>query len=301
MKVLVTGGSGFIGTNLSLFLTEEGHEVRVLDLRSPNFKAEYVKGDIRDYETVKRAVEGIEAVVHLAAMVSAVEATEKPEEATEINVMGTLNLLEASRRQGVRRFVYASSVAVYGEPLYLPVDERHPNFPVNVYGATKLGGEALVNGYSGNYGLSTVSLRFFNVYGPWMRPGPYSGVILKFLEFAHGNEPFRIEGDGRQTRDFIYVEDVVRAIQLALEEEFTGAYNVGTGKETSIIELARLVSEVVGIPCRVEHAPPRKGDIRRSVADPSKLMLRGWRPKVDLKEGLRRTNEWYERFVRAHH
>ncbi|MDK2384492.1 MAG: NAD-dependent epimerase/dehydratase family protein [Candidatus Korarchaeota archaeon] len=292
MKVLVTGGSGFIGRSVLEELLLRGHDVISLDLIEPSIAVPFVVGDIRDFETLRNAARGVNAIIHLAAIVSAVEAMEKPLDTFRTNVEGTLNVAETARRENAK-VVYAGSVAVYGEPKSLPVSEDHPVHPTNIYGSTKLAGESILLGYSGSYGLPVTSLRFFNVYGPHMKPGPYAGVIYKFLERLKGGKPLRIEGDGKQTRDFVYVGDVARAVVLALESDATGVYNVGTGREISILELARLLFSLTGMDTGLEFAPPRPGDIRRSRADISKIRRLGWEPSIDLERGLRRTIEWF--------
>ena len=292
MKVLVTGGSGFIGRSVLEELLLRGHDVISLDLIEPSITVPFLVGDIRDLETLRKAARGVDAIIHLAAIVSAVEAMEKPLDTFRTNVEGTLNVAEAARRENVK-VIYAGSVAVYGEPKILPVSEDHPVHPTNVYGSTKLAGESILLGYSGSYGLPVTSLRFFNVYGPHMKPGPYAGVIYKFLERMREGKPLRIEGDGKQTRDFVYVEDVAKAVVLALESDATGVYNVGTGREISILDLARLLFSLTGRDTGLEFAPPRPGDIRRSRADISKIRKLGWEPSFDLESGLKRTIEWF--------
>ncbi len=288
----MTGGSGFIGRSVLEELLIRGYDVLSLDLIEPPLTVPFMVGDVGDLETVRKAAARVDAIVHLAAIVSAVEAMERPLDTFRTNVEGTLNVAEAARREDAK-VVYASSVAVYGEPKTLPVSEDHPVRPTNVYGSTKLAGESILLGYSGNYGLPVVSLRFFNVYGPHMKPGPYAGVIYKFLEMLRDGRPLRIEGDGKQTRDFVYVEDVARAVVLALESDETGVYNVGTGREISILDLARMLSDLTGRDTGLEFAPPRPGDIRRSRADISRIRKLGWMPAISLEEGLKRTVEWF--------
>ncbi len=301
-KILVTGGAGFIGSWTVELLVREGYRVVVLDnfsTGSPGNLArvldriKVVKGDIRNHvlldEIIKRYE--IDSIIHLAALVSVEEATRNPGEAVRINVNGTHNVLETARKHDLERIVYASSAAVYGDPKYLPIDEDHPLNPKNVYGATKLGGEALVNAYHDNYGLSTISLRYFNVYGPRMKPGPYAGVIIKFIQRIKEGKPPIIYGDGTQTRDFIYVEDVARANIVALKTRATGSYNIGTGKETSINQLARLIVELMGRPdLKPIHTKPRPGDIKHSVAKTEKARKQlQWKPLVDLWKGIAET------------
>ena len=303
MRVIVTGGAGFIGSWTVEVIVNNGHEVFVVDdlstgdpknLSRVTGKAEMIMCDVSDFRSVNEIFHRVrpDAVVHLAAIVSVDEVAEDPMRGFEVNVRGTLNLLEVAREYGAERFVYASSAAVYGDPVKLPITEEHPTRPKNVYGATKLAGEALVNAYRGNYGLPTVVLRYFNVYGPRMRPGPYSGVIRKFIEAILGGEPITIFGDGEQTRDFVYVEDVARANLVALESGATGVYNIGTGVPTKIIDLAHTIMEVAGKEVPIIYADTRPGDIRYSYADISRAKeeLR-WYPKTGLKDGLRKTFE----------
>lgn len=307
MRVIVTGGAGFIGSWTAEALVGRGHEVVIMDDLSTGDprnlsriagRAELIRVDVRNPDAVDEVFRrvGPDAVIHLAAVVSVDEVAENPVRGFEINVRGTLNLLEAARKHGVERFVYASSAAVYGDPVRLPITEEHPTRPKNVYGATKLAGEALVNAYVGNYGLSTAVLRYFNVYGPRMRAGPYSGVIRKFTEAILADKPITIFGDGEQTRDFIYVEDVARANLAALESGATGTYNIGTGEPIRIADLAHALMNVAGKEVPIKYAPPRPGDIRHSYADISKARKElGWSPETRLEEGLKRTIEFIRR------
>lgn len=306
--VIITGGAGFIGSWTCEFLVGSGYNVVIVDdfssgsIENIQSLLDYVKierADISDYEKITEIIRTHkpEAVIHLAARVSVEEVGNDPRAGYNVNVTGTLNLLEAARRFDVERFVYASSAAVYGEPVDLPIKETHPLQPINVYGATKLAGEALVHAYRGNYGLSTIALRYFNVYGPKMRPGPYAGVIYKFLEAALLGKPIEIYGDGTQTRDFVFVADVARANVQALETRATGAYNVGTGTAISIGELAKMILSITGrqdIP--IIYKPPRKGDIKHSYADISRTKKDlSWSPETDLLTGLKITLEYVEK------
>ncbi|MET1160003.1 MAG: SDR family NAD(P)-dependent oxidoreductase [Thermoprotei archaeon] len=300
--VLVTGGAGFIGSWTCELLVEKGYDVVIVDdfssgsienIEHIRSRARVVRADIRDYDRVEEIVRKYrpDAVIHLAARVSVEEVGSDPRTGYDVNVTGTLNLLEVSRKYDVDRFIYASSAAVYGEPVELPVKENHPLKPVSIYGATKLAGEVLVHAYHGNYGLSTIALRYFNVYGPRMRSGPYAGVVYKFLEAVLLGKPLVIYGDGEQTRDFIYVSDVARANLYALEKSVTGAYNIGTGKAVSINDLAKTVISLIGnrnVP--IIYEKPRRGDIRHSCADITRAVRDlGWKPEVDLLTGLKIT------------
>ncbi len=306
MKVVVTGGAGFIGSATAEVLVEKGYEVLVYDNLYAGLRenvpreAELVIGDVCDLGKLMDALRDAWGVVHLAAIVSVEEALEDPWRALRVNVEGTLNVLEACRRLDVERVVYASSCAVYGDPVELPVREDHPLKPKNVYGASKLAGEALVSAYAETYGLKAVSLRYFNVYGPRMRSGPYAGVIHKFIAAALRGEPLVIHGDGLQTRDFVYVYDVARANLAALESKATGAFNIGTGRSVTISELARMIVELTGSSSPIHHGPPRPGDIRHSRADITRAEnVLGWKPKVRLEEGLLETINYYRSRMRS--
>jgi len=302
VRVLVTGGAGFIGSHTVDLLLSSGHEVVVLDDlssgREENLRAHlgrpgfaFVRGDILDPEAVARAVKGVEAVIHQAAQVSVPLSFERPELTREVNVRGTSLLLEACAGEGVRRFVYASSCAVYGNPPRLPVDEDTPPSPLSPYALSKLEAERECLRFFRERGLETVCLRYFNVYGPRQGGGEYAGVIVKFLERLRDNLPPIVHGDGRQTRDFVYVEDVARANLLALTSPLAPGkvVNVGTGRETSILELCRLLLTLTGRRLEPVHAEPRVGDVRRSVADVRRAKeVLGFEARITLEEGLRR-------------
>ncbi len=304
--ILVTGGAGFIGSWTVEKLISREYKVVILDnlaygsidnLSKVLDDIVFINGDIRDSELLDKLFKKYRfyGVIHLAALVSVNEVSQKPYEGYSINVYGTFNLLEMSRKYDVERFVYASSAAVYGDPLSLPISEDHPLYPKSLYGATKLAGEVLVNSYSINYGLSTISLRYFNVYGPRMKPGPYAGVIYIFIHNVIHNKPLTIYGDGLQTRDFIYVEDVAEANLLALESNITGSYNIGSGNDISIKDLAYKILGLMGRKdLEIVYDKPRIGDIRYSLADISKAaQLLGWKPDTNFEEGLKRTIKYY--------
>ncbi len=293
MEVAVTGGLGFIGRHTVELLSSGGHSVRVLDDLSRAAPggapegARVVRVDVRDLDGVREALEGVDAVIHLAALTDVRESAERPLLYHEVNSTGTLNVLRASVEAGVSRVVYASSAAVYGEPETLPIREDHPTRPTSIYGATKLSGEAYCRAAHGTYGLSVVVLRYFNVYGPGQNVH-YAGVIAKFAERISKGLPLVIYGDGRQTRDFIHVRDVARANLVALEAPVDfGVFNVATGREVSVLELSRVMQEAAGVEVGVEFGPPIPGDIRRSVGDPSKIEELGFRAETPLEEGIK--------------
>ena len=298
MRVVVTGGSGFIGSHVVEALHRRGCEVVSVDLNASQYAPEGVEAlrlDVRDEAALREVLREVDAVVHLAALVDARESLYEPSRYHDVNVGGTLALLKACRDAGVGRVVLASSAAVYGNPARVPVSEDHPLRPLNPYGATKVACEAYASAFHHSYGLPVVILRIFNAYGP-RQTRAYAGVVSIFVRNALMGRPLVIYGDGEQTRDFIYVSDVVRAIVAAVESgvEF-GVFNVGTGRQTSVNELARLVLELTGRPdLQVVHREGVPGDVRHSCADVTRIARElGWRAEVGLREGLRRTIEWY--------
>ncbi len=298
---LVTGGAGFIGSHLVETLVASGEPVRVLDnfstgrwenLSAVRDQIEVIEGDIRDPLAVQQAVEGAEVVAHLAAIVSVERSLQNPQETMDVNTGGTLNLLEAARQAGVSRFLFASSAAVYGDHSELPLREDLPLRPLSPYAASKVAGEALCHAYRAAYGLPTVILRFFNIYGPRQDPcSPYSGVISIFAGRMRDGRPPIVYGDGLQTRDFVYVGDGVAAlIRAGKQDGAVGAVvNVARGEETSVLRLVTLLNQTLGAALEPEFAPPRAGEIRRSAGDPRRARsILGWQPTVGLAEGLAR-------------
>ena len=291
-SILVTGGAGFIGSHLVDELVEDNH-VRVLDDCSHGSRSavpdavEFVEGDVRDAATVERACAGVDIVFHLAANISVDRSIDDPVESHRINVDGTLNVLEAARDVDAR-VVLASSAAVYGEPSAVPVVESQPKSPSSPYGAEKLSADRYVRLYADLYDLETVSLRYFNVYGPGGMATDYSGVIDAFLTRARNGEELPVHGDGTQTRDFVHVSDVVQANLLAAVTEHVGdAYNVGTGESVTINRLADLIVDVTDSSSTIVHTSPRAGDIDESEADIGRARDRlGYRPRTALRDGL---------------
>lgn len=302
MRTCVTGGAGFIGSNLVDRLVSDGHEVVVLDNLSAGTRENlvdsidsirFVEGDVRDPDAVEVAVEGCEVVYHMAALASVQISVDDPFEATDVNVGGTLGVLLASRDAGVRRVVFASSSSVYGDTPVLPTDESMPTSPLSPYAASKVAGEAYVRAFDASFGLEGVSLRYFNVYGPRQSPGSqYAAVVPLFLQAMSQGRPPTIHGDGGQTRDFTFVGDVADALVLAATapEARGAAMNIGGGGQSvSILELATLIAEVVGWEGEPVHVPSRTGDVRDSLADVSRARkLLGWEPKTSLRTGIAR-------------
>jgi UDP-glucose 4-epimerase len=300
-RVLVTGGAGFIGSHLVDKLVDEGFNVIVLDNFSsgsrenlslnfgkPNFYL--VDGDVRKKADVKKALKDVDVVFHFAAVVNVDFSLKNPALVNEVNVHGTLNVLEESLKTSVKRFVYASSCAVYGEPIYLPINEEHPTRPISPYGVSKLAAEHYCRVYNEVYGLETVCLRFFNVYGSRQMGGPYGGVIMKFIDRLRRGESPIVYGNGRQTRDFVFVKDVVDTCISAMRcKNCVGeVINVGSGVETPIYRLAEVLIELFGVHnVKPFYSEARVGDINRSYADLKRARkLLHYRPKTSLHEGL---------------
>ncbi len=278
-------------------LVRLGSDTRVLDNFSSGKKenlagviddVEVVYGDVRDVKAVAKAVEGVDAVIHLAALIDVNESLEKPLLYHDVNSTGTLNLLTAAKSS--RKFVFISSCAVYGNPVRLPVGEDHPINPLSPYAASKLSAEAYCGVYSENFDSKAIIFRLFNVYGPKQGGNQYSGVINIFMKRARSGEPMVIFGDGAQTRDFVFVDDVVELIVRAVKSDASGVFNVGTGNAVSINQLAEIVPRTLGCEqLKPVHTDARPGDVLYSRADTSKIdETFGFRPHISLEEGLRR-------------
>lgn len=309
--VLVTGGAGFIGSNLAETLLEKRFDVRILDdlstgrkknLENLQEKAEVIQGSITDMETVKKAVEGVDCIFHQAALASVPRSIEKPMETAQVNITGTLNILLAARDAGVRRVVFASSSSIYGDAPTLPKKEDMPPCPQSPYALTKYAGERYMQLFHSLYGLETVSLRYFNVFGPRQDPqSQYAAVIPKFITAILSGKKPTIDGDGEQTRDFTYIKDAVEANILAMESKkgLGEVFNIAGGKRITINELKSLICEVAGKETEAVHGPPRPGDVRHSLADISKAReLLGFEPRYTLKKGLEETIRWFSNELR---
>ncbi|MAB80435.1 MAG: LPS biosynthesis protein WbpP [Planctomycetes bacterium] len=310
---LVTGGAGFIGSHITTALVARGDRVRVLDSlvsgASENLEhlevdgldsgapVEFLRGDVRDEASCEEACRGVVGVFHEAAQVSVPASVEDPEESFAVNVTGTLRILEAARAAGVERVVFAASSAAYGDDPSLPkVESQIPN-PLSPYAAGKVAGESLMSVWGSVYGMKTVSLRYFNVFGPRQADdSPYSGVIAIFARrLLEGKLP-AIHGDGEQTRDFVFISDVVRANLAAMgtDCEPGEVFNVGTAHSISVNELLRTMAEIAGLEGDPEHLPSRSGDVRHSRASIDRIRSRlGYEPETDLREGLEETLAWY--------
>jgi UDP-glucose 4-epimerase len=303
MRILVTGGAGFIGSHVVDALIKRGHEVSVVDDLSTgkrehlNPRAKFYHLDIRDAHHLEEvfAAERPEIVNHQAARANVRESMAKPVLYAEVNVIGSLNLLELSRKYGVERFIYASTGgAVYGEPEYLPADESHPVNPLDPYGASKHFVEHYLYLYGVNYGLRYVALRYANVYGPRQDPYGEAGAVAIFTgQMLTGEEPV-INGGGEQERDFVYVGDIAAANIRAMEESGSQIYNIGWGVGTSINEIFAKLKEITGYEKEAVHGPPKLGEVFKIYLDASKARRGlGWAPRVELDEGMRRTVEYF--------
>ena len=297
MKVLVTGGAGFIGSHVAGQFARE-HEVRVLDdLRTgceanlAGLPVDLRKDSVTDRAAVRRAVRGVDLVVHLAAQVSVVESVRDPSTCMAVNVGGLLNVLEEAAAARVKRLVFAGSSAVYGEAPGRPSEEGDPPAPESPYALSKLDGEFFCRMFRGQGRLETVSLRFFNVYGPRQDPSsPYAAAVPALALRALRGEPLVIHGDGEQTRDFVFVGDVVAAIALAARHrDASGEYNVASGRAVTVNGLADAILRVTGSSSPVRHGPPRAGEIRHSAASTARMASLGFRPACALEDGLERT------------
>ncbi len=307
-KYLVTGGAGFIGSHIVETLVERGDDVRVLDnlttgkmenLEAVAGRFEFVEGDIRDPETCARAVQGVDHVLHQAALASVVRSVEDPLLTNAINVTGTLNLLLAARDAGVKSFVLASSSAVYGDDPATPKVEGREGRPLSPYAVSKLVNEKYAQAFHALYGMTTVALRYFNVFGPRQDPfSNYAAVIPLFITRILRGERPTIYGDGEQSRDFIFVENVVKAnIEAAGSAAAAGeVFNVACGEGLTVNGLLAAVNKVLGTKIEAVHAGPRPGDIMHSTADVRKAgRVMGFAPGVSFMDGLQETAAWYQK------
>jgi len=310
---LITGGAGFIGSHVAERLLKDGHRVRVFDNFSSGTREnlafakgredrfEVVEGDLRDLAAVERAARGAEVIYHQAAMRSVPRSVDDPLGANDNNVNGTLHVLEAARRHGVRRVVYASSSSVYGDNPELPKREDHVMAPISPYAVSKAAGEHYARVWARLYGVETVGLRYFNVFGPRQDPASeYAAVLPRFILWALRGTPLEVHGDGSQSRDFTFIENVVEANLLAGQAPGVGgeAFNVGCGERTSLLDVVGMLEGIIGRPVERRHSPARGGDVPHTIADVSKAKrLLGYTPLVGFSEGFRRTVDYFRAFA----
>ncbi len=300
-KIVVTGGAGFIGSHLVRELSGRGDRVLVIDDLSTgrlanirplgeSGRVRFTEGSVTDLPLLREQFRGAEKVFHLAAIASVPRSIEEPETTHAVNAGGTLNVLTAARDNGLGKVVYASSCAVYGNPIAMPVGEDTPPDPLSPYAAAKLAGEEHCLTFSRDHGLPAVCLRYFNVYGRGQDPASqYAAVVPAFIKTVAAGEPPVIYGDGTQTRDFVYVKDIVAANLLAAEGAGSGVFNIGSGRATTVNELAAVIIRLTGKDVAPVYEPARPGDILHSLADISRSATLGYRPRYSLEEGLRET------------
>jgi UDP-glucose 4-epimerase len=302
MKILVTGGAGFIGSHIVELYQDRAEEIRVLDNLRTGYRHNleglrhiFIEGSITDRELVRKAAQGVDYIFHLAALVSVPESMAKPGECVDINVIGLLNVLEEASAAGVKKLVFASSAAVYGDNPTVPKVETMIPEPKSPYAITKLDGEYYLGIFQREGLLETAAIRFFNVFGPRQDPkGAYAAAVPIFIEKAVRNEDITVFGDGDQTRDFIYVKDIAGALSFAVETAgVTGVFNAGYGGQITINDLADRVISSAASSSRVLHAPERAGDVKHSRASADKLLAAGWKPRHSLEEGLAATLEFF--------
>jgi UDP-glucose 4-epimerase len=301
MKILVTGGCGFIGSHVARCLVKAGHDVTAFDnlttgkQNNLDDSCSYINGDVRDFSQLTQAMAGKEAIVHLAAYTSVPDSFDDSELCFDINVQGTLNVLEAAVEQGVTRVLFASSSAVYAdEPAGQKCESMCPE-PSSPYAVSKLEGEHLLQWYQQRKGLNATAFRFFNVYGPKQdATSPYAAVIPIFVRQALAGEAMTICGSGEQTRDFVHVADVAQAHLCALNTDVSGVFNVGTGLERSVVSLARMISSHMGREANFNYIEERPGDVAASTADIAAICKElGWQPSIDFEQGIEEVVDWY--------
>ena len=298
MKILITGGSGFIGSHIAEHYQDRADEIRVLDNLRTGYRKNlddlthtFIEGSITDKDAVRRAAYGVDYIFHLAALVSVPESMAKPSECVDINVQGLLNVLEAASETGIKKLVFASSAAVYGDNPSVPKIETMLPEPKSPYAITKLDGEHYLDLYHRERNLETAAIRFFNVFGPRQDPqGAYAAAVPTFIEKALAGEDITVHGDGEQTRDFIYVKDIVGALAFAAETPgVTGVFNAGYGNQMTINQLAEKIISTAGSASKVIHGPQRAGDVKHSRSSADKLRNLGWSPQYALDESLATT------------
>jgi len=312
MRILITGGAGFIGSHLCEKYTKEGHTVLCLDnfmngnltnirhlLNYRNFKL--INGDIRDFDLLEKIMRDVEITFHLAAQIHVDRSIIEPKLTYEVNVLGTQNILEAARMYDVEKVVYVSSSEVYGSAVYAPIDESHPLNPPHPYGASKVAADRMCYAYAQSYHMNIIIVRPFNTFGPRQKDTGYGGAISIFVKRALNGMPPIIYGDGNQTRDYTYVEDLVNVFALILKypKPIREPINLGTGQEIKITDLANTIIDLCGQRGNIElvHVEPRPGEVTRLLAQASRAKeLLGWEPKLTLEDGLKKFINWYKNY-----
>jgi len=308
MRILITGGAGFIGRHISEHFQNRA-EVRVLDNLRSGFKSnlsglecQLIVGSILDRHLVRETMKGVDFVFHVAAMVSVQRSVQRPNECAKINAGGTAIVLQEAARARVRKLIFSSSAAIYGDNPVIPKIESMPAEPKSPYAESKYEGERHCRAFTDNGRLATVSLRYFNVFGPYQDArSEYTAAVPGFIVKAIGNKPITIFGDGRQTRDLIYIKDVVAANAFfALESHATGVFNVACGRQISVTDLALTIRNLMQSSSAIEYCAERSGEVKHSVASMDKTQAAGFRPVCDLAEGLRATVEFFKKDLSGH-
>lgn len=301
MKILVTGGAGFIGSWVSKLLTNQGHQVVILDNLSHGYKenvdprAKFIVGDISDSKKTKEALKGVDAVIHMAGLIVVPESVKDPVKYTQNNVLGTVSLLESMKEAGVKKIIFSSSACVYGTPDKLPIKEDAPLRPDNPYGATKASVEAFLQAFHANFSFDVTVLRYFNPYGPGRLAPPITHAIPNFIMATLAKKPIPLYWKGEQIRDFIYIEDLAQAHVDVLSLSGFNIFNLGMEKGVKVKDVVEMIFEIVGYKVPIDDLGKRAGDVHANYASSEKLKKAvGWRAKVDLKEGLKRTIEYYK-------
>lgn len=298
MSIIVTGGAGFLGKHLCRALHGAGHSVKVIDLRE-NDEFPTIIADVRDAEKMAEEIKNVDVVFHLASLIEAGESVDNPQKYVDYNISGTVSVLEAMRKNGIKTFIFSSTAAIYGEPIKVPISEDDRTIPINPYGATKLAMEGLLSSYVEAYSFTGIALRYFNLYGPEEHHEPETHAIPRFIEQIYQGKEVTVWGDGGHQRDYIYISDIVdahlKALDLADTEPQKYHYmNLSTEKPASVLEIASYIEEAMGKQANIKHFDPRPGDPRVLVANASKAHEKlGWKAEMGLREGLKDTVDYF--------
>lgn len=297
-KIIVTGGSGFLGTHLLRALDAAGYEVKNIDLR-PSKDYETVLADVQDTQKMLEEIKDADAVFHLASLIEAGESVKDPQKYVDYNIDGTISVLEAMRQNGISTFLFSSSAAVYGEPQHIPIKEDDRTMPINPYGMTKLAMEALLSSYVQAHGFTGVALRYFNLYGPEEHHEPESHAMPRFIKQIYQDKEVTVWGSGEHLRDYIHISDIVDAHLKALTYAWENPdkyhyFNLSTEKPSSVLDIVRIVEAAMGKKANIKHFPERPGDPLKLYADASKARRElGWEAKVDIEEGVKGVVEYF--------